>query len=90
MVIELNIEDKRLSEKISEYIEAKHKPINELMIEALENFFSTTKSPLSYEVEDIDKNSSVIDFGLNLVEELKIIKEEKLQARKASEFLEDK
>ncbi len=76
MVIQLNIEDERLAGKISEYIDAKHKAVNELMIEALENFFSTTKSPLNYQVEDIDKNSSVIDFGLNdEVEDIKLFQD---------------
>jgi len=65
MVIQLNIEDKILTEKISKYIDAKYKAVNELMIEALESFFSTTKSPLNYQVEDIEKNSTIIDFGLN-------------------------
>jgi len=75
MVIQLNIEDKRLTKKISEYIDVKHKAVNELMIEALENFFSTTKSPLNYQVEDIEKNSSVINFGLNdEVEDIKLFK----------------
>ena len=61
MVIQLNIEDRILTEKISEYIDTKEKEVDELMIEALENFFSTAESPLDYEVEDIDKNLNVID-----------------------------
>jgi len=32
MVIQLNIEDERLAGKISEYIDAKHKAVNELMM----------------------------------------------------------
>ena len=76
MVIQLNIEDEILTEKISEYINVKHKAFNELMIEALENFFSTAKSSLNYEVEDIDKNSSVIDFGLNNdIEDIKLFQD---------------
>ena len=64
MLVQLNIEDKELSEKISHYVESKHKKINDLVIEALENFLYTNREKLQYKVEDIEQNSTIIDFGL--------------------------
>lgn len=73
MIVQLNIEDKILSEKISDYMEMKHQKINDLIIESLESFLSKSEKRLDYQVEDIEKNSSVIDFGLdgNVGEEVK-------------------
>jgi len=64
MLVQLNIEDKELSERISHYVESKHKKINDLVIEALENFLYTNREKLQYKVEDIEQNSTIIDFGL--------------------------
>ena len=65
MIIQLNIEDKALLEKISLYVGDKHKEINEQIIEVLEKFFEKKEPILKYDIEDIDKNASVIDFGLD-------------------------
>jgi hypothetical protein len=77
MLVQLNIEDKILSEKISDYVESKHKEINELVIEALESFLSKNGTKLNYQIEDIEKNSSVIDFNLddNTIEDVKLFEE---------------
>jgi len=40
MLVQLNIEDKVLSEKISDYVGSKHKGINELVIESIDFFLN--------------------------------------------------
>ncbi|MCH9740473.1 MAG: hypothetical protein K0U38_06495 [Epsilonproteobacteria bacterium] len=50
MNININIEDNQLQEQISKYISTKQKQANELIVEALKQFFQT----------DIDSNKSLL------------------------------
>lgn len=64
MLVSANIEDRLLQEQIVNYLEGKQHEMNELMVEALRQFFKKDSSTLNYKVQDVKKHSSVIDFNL--------------------------
>ena len=72
MVIEIDINDKQLEEKIYSYLESKKQQVNDAIIETLSKLVSKENNRLEYEIEDIEKNSTTIDFGIEDDSDIKL------------------
>jgi len=64
MQLNIQIDDRHLEDKITEYISSKHIQVNDFMVELLEHFFNKEKTVLNYKTKEVDEVAKVIDFNL--------------------------
>ena len=64
MTINLEIKDRILEEQILSYISNRQKKLNELIVEALEQFLKKNNSPLKYKTQNPEKYAKVLDFNI--------------------------
>lgn len=64
MQLNIQIDDRHLEDKITEYISSKHIQANDFMVELLEHFFNKEETILKYKTKELDEVAKVIDFDL--------------------------
>lgn len=64
MQLNIQIDDRHLEDKITEYISSKHIQANDFMVELLEHFFNKEETVLKYKTKELDEVAKVIDFDL--------------------------
>jgi len=89
MLVSVNIEDRLLEENIINYIGDRQDKINDLMTQALKEFFQKEKPILNYKVQDIEKNTTVIDFNIKEDDKHKLFEDINDVKRYARELRED-